>query len=294
MLFRRRTNPSGVVRRITFVATYLADLQPRRSNAVTPISPSPKKRSYRAPLGMPKGREDWRIGSGISILVHALILVLLLMPLALTGDLLEMKQGAGGSGPAGGGGGGTRGAGEPQAEVLEFVRVAPPPPPTPQAKVVPTPTPPQPQILPTLQPQLDTKLPVPTMTVGTNGGTGSDNTSGSGPGSGGGVGTGIGTGRGSGVGPGTGGGGEANYPPTPIEMFIPPLPVPASVKGFHLIAEFDVDETGKVLSIRFNETRDRGYNHRLGDVLRGFRFRAGTKPDGTPIRMKAQVVVDLY
>ena len=95
MLFRS----SGVVRRITFVATYLAELQPRRSNAVSPISPSPKKRSYRAPLGMPKGREDWRIGSGVSVAVHALIIILLLMPLAITGDLLEMQQGAGGPGP---------------------------------------------------------------------------------------------------------------------------------------------------------------------------------------------------
>jgi len=177
--------------------------------------------------------------------------------------------------------------------VLQCVPIAPPPQPTPQAKVVPTPPLPQPQVLPTPQPQLDTKLPVPTMTVGTNGGAGADNTSGSGPGSGGGVGTGVGTGRGSGVGPGTGGGVEVNYPPTPIEMFIPPLPVPASVRGFHLIAEFDVDETGKVLSLRFNETRDRGYNGRLRDILRAYRFRPGTKPDGTPIRMKTQISIDL-
>ena len=79
---------------------------------------------------MPKGREDWRIGSGVSVAVHALIIILLLMPLAITGDLLEMKQGAGGPGPAGGGGGGTRGTGATQREVLQFVRIAPPPPPT--------------------------------------------------------------------------------------------------------------------------------------------------------------------
>ena len=242
----RRTNPSGVVRRITFVATYLADLQPRRSNVVTPISQSSKKRPYRAPLGMPKGREDWRIGTGTSILLHALIIILLLMPLAVTGDLLEMKQGAGGPGPAGGGGGGTRGTGATLREVLQFVRIAPPPPPTPQAKVVPTTPPPLPQILPTPQPRLDTKLPVPTMTVGTNGGSGTDNTSGSGPGSGGGVGTGVGTGRGSGVGPGTGGGGEANYPPTPIEMFIPPLSIEEArnvvlEKGSNIVALPNLD-----------------------------------------------------
>jgi hypothetical protein len=77
-------------------------------------------------------------------------------------------------------------------------------------------------------------------------------------------------------------------------MFIPPLPVPSSVKGFHLIAEFDVDERGRVLAMTFTQTRDRSYNRRLEDVLKGFRFRPGTRPDGTPIRMKAQVVVDLY
>jgi hypothetical protein len=70
--------------------------------------------------------------------------------------------------------------------------------------------------------------------------------------------------------------------------------VPASVKGFHLVAEFDVDELGKVLSLTFTPTPDRGYNRRLGDVLRGFRFRSGTTPAGAPIRMKAQVIVDLY
>ena len=138
------------------------------------------------------------------------------------------------------------------------------------------------------------KLPQPSIIVGSGGGTGADGTAGSGPGSGGGVGSGIGTGRGSGVGPGTGGGAQANYPPSPIEMFIPPLPVPGSVKGFHLIAEFDIDEKGRVLSMTFADTPDRGYNRRLADVLRGYRFRPGTQPDGTPIRMKFQLIVDLY
>ena len=76
-------------------------------------------------------------------------------------------------------------------------------------------------------------------------------------------------------------------------MFIPPLPTPASVRGFKLIAEFDVDSTGKVLAMKFTETRDRGYNNRLRDVLKGYRFRPGTRPDGTPIRMKAQIQIEL-
>jgi protein TonB len=252
---------------------------------VTPLVPSLKKRRpYRAPLGLPKGRDDWRIGTVLSVLIHVGCIVLLIAPLAFTRELQEIAQGAGGPGPAGGGGGGRRGA---DAELLRFVRVAPPPAPVPQVKVTPPP-PPVPE--PVLETQ---KLPQPTLMTGT-GSTGTDNTSGSGPGTGGGVGTGIGTGRGSAVGPGTGGGTQANYPPTPTDIFLPPLPVPASVKGFHLIAEFDVDETGRVLSMTFTETRDRGYNRRLAEVLRAFRFRPGTKPDGTPVRMKAQVVVDLY
>lgn len=281
----RRTNPSGSVRRITYVHVQASRGYPPVVFAVTPILPSSKqRRSYRAPVGMPKGREDWRIGTAVSVVVHVACIVLLLLPLALADALTEIAQGAGGPGPAGGGGGGARGP-----ELLRFVRVAAPPPtPTPQVKAVPAQTPPPPP------PEFETqKLPAPTLIAGTAG-AGLDNTTGAGPGSGGGVGTGIGTGRGTGVGPGTGGGTEANFPPTPTELFIPPLPVPESVKGFHLIAEFDVDETGRVVSMKFTETRDRGYNRRLADVLRAFRFRPGTKPDGTPIRMKAQVVLDLY
>ena len=87
-------------------------------------------------------------------------------------------------------------------------------------------------------------------------------------------------------------GSVVNYPPTPTELFIPPLPVPAAVFGFHMIAQFDVDETGKVVDVKFAGTRDSGYNRRLEEVLKGFKFRPGTKPDGTPIRMKAQIVYD--
>lgn len=254
---------------------------------MTPILPvSTKRRTYRAPLGMPKGREDWRIGSVVSALAHLGIIILLFTPLALLGPVEEIAQGAGGAGPAGGGGGGNRGDRSLRAELLRFVSLAPAPP---KPVVVPKPVPPVPP--PVVEPL---KLPEPTVLPNTTGGTGQANTTGSGPGTGGGTGSGAGTGTGSSVGPGTGGGTQANYPPTPIEMFIPPLPVPQSVKGFHLIAEFDVDERGRVLSMTFTETRDRGYNRRLGDVLKGFRFRPGTRPDGTPVRMKAQVIVDLY
>jgi protein TonB len=262
---------------------------------MNPIAPSTQsRRQYRAPVGMPKGRDDWRVGTAVSVLVHLGIMVLLVAPFAAGADLILREQGAGGPGPSGGGGGGKRGTGGIQAEVLRYVRVTPPPP-APQVapaktEVTPPPKPePQPQPLPAVSVAPAEVAPVP----GVGGGTGSDTAGGSGPGSGGGVGSGIGTGRGSGVGPGTGGGGQTNFPPTPIEIFIPPMPVPNSVRGFKLIAEFDVDEHGKVRGMEFTPTPDRGYNRRLRDVLESFRFRPGTRPDGSPIRMKTQISIDL-
>jgi periplasmic protein TonB len=234
---------------------------------------------------MPARRDDWRIGSILSVLVHLAVVLVLISPLAVLADPTEIAQGAGGPGPAGGGGGGSRF----RQELLKFVQVAAAPTPPPTPKPIPQPKievkPPEPEAI---------KLPEPSVTASASAGTGQDNTPGSGPGTGGGTGSGTGTGAGSAVGPGTGGGNQPNYPPTPIEMFIPPLPVPSGVKGFHLIAEFDIDERGKVLGMTFTQTRDRGYNRRLEDVLKGFRFKPGTRADGTPIRMKTQVVVDLY
>lgn len=173
--------------------------------------------------------------------------------------------------------------------------------PIPEVKVVPPPVvqpPPEPVPPPVepvkIEPKLEVaKLPDVSATPGTGGGSGTDGTAGNGPGSGGGVGSGIGTGRGSGIGPGTGGGNAENYPPTAIEVFIPPLPVPDRARGSHIVAEFDVDVSGRVLSFDFTKTKDGGYNKRLEEVFRGFRFRPGTRPDGTPIRMKAQVAVDI-
>ncbi len=91
----------------------------------------------------------------------------------------------------------------------------------------------------------------------------------------------------------TGGGNQENYPPSLIDLFIPPTPVPRSVSGARVVAEFDVDEKGKVLSVNFTQTRDRGYNRKLSELFKEFRFRPGTTPDGRAIRMKAQVAFDL-
>jgi protein TonB len=259
-------------------------------------------RPYRPPIGIPAARENGRLGVAISIALHAILAALLLVPFA-THVVQPILQGAGGPGPAGGGGGGqggTGGAKRQAHEGLRFIQVAPEPPPAAPKAVTPAPPvvmPPRPVEPPPVEeppkPEApETKVDVASAsapTAGTGGGTGSDGTNGTGSGSGGGIGTGVGTGRGSGIGPGTGGGTQANYPPVPVEMYLQPMPIPDRLRGFRVIAEFDVDETGRVVSFTFTETRDAGYNRRLREVVRSIRFRPGSRPDGTPIRMKAQV-----
>src|SRR6202162_2684637 len=131
--------------------------------------------------------------------------------------------------------------------------------------------------------------PVTTPTTGT--GSSNSGTTGAGPGSGGGVGSGEGPGRGSSIGPGTGGGPGKDYPPTVRDLFIPPMPAPSAVKGFHMKAFFDVDEKGNARLIGFNPTRDGGYNRRVADVLKAMRFRPGVHADGTPKRDTAGIEI---
>jgi protein TonB len=172
--------------------------------------------------------------------------------------------------------------------------VPPPvPPPVPTPKVEP-PKPKPVETPPAKVPEPLSAVPSPQATVatatpGVGGGSGTDGTTGAGPGSGGGVGSGVGPGRGSSIGPGTGGGSQTNFSPQPIEFFLPPLPAPANVRGFKFTAEFDVDSTGRVLDVRFTETPNGDYNRRIFAVLRAMRFRPGTRPDGSPLRMKTQL-----
>ncbi|MEO6591136.1 MAG: hypothetical protein ABIO52_02330 [Gemmatimonadaceae bacterium] len=135
-----------------------------------------------------------------------------------------------------------------------------------------------------IPPPLAATQPATSTTASEGTGTGNAGTAGAGPGSGGGIGSGIGTGTGSANGPGTGGGPGTNYPPTPTQFFLPPLPAPSSLKGYHLIAYFDVDEKGNAKLLGFNQSRDGGYNRKLRDVLQSLRFRPGVRADGTPVR----------
>ena len=262
---------------------------------------------YRQPLGMPLRDEGRRAGAVVSVFVHAVIILLLIIPFFLPRNVIErIQQGAGGPGPAGGGGGGSQGTGGHTTEKIRFVRVSPVPVPTPTTlppivpppKVTPKVEPPKPvPVQPPVVPKPQSAAPaapaapvvVASAEPGEGGGSGTDGSAGAGPGSGGGVGSGVGTGRGSATGAGTGGGTQTNYPPSPIEFFLPPLPPPSNVRGFRFVAEFDVDSTGRVLAFDFTPTRDGDYNKRIAQVLRAMKFRPGTRPDGSPLRMKAQV-----
>jgi protein TonB len=278
-------------------------VEPLNTNETRQIRPP-----YRPPVGIPAGQENRRLGLTVSVALHVLVAILILVPFT-TNVVTPILQGAGGPGPAGGGGGGRGGGGGASRPVsnerLSFIQVAPetPPPapqvttPPPEAVVPPKPVeeprpvpPPAPETKADSNPTTKSQ-PTPDVAAapGTGGGSGTDGTNGSGPGSGGGTGTGIGTGRGSGVGPGTGGGTQVNYPPLPIEMFLPPMPIPPKLRGFRVTAQFDVDETGRVVSFKFTETSDGGYNRKLRDVVRSIRFRPGSRPDGTPVRMTAQI-----
>ncbi|MBL0940179.1 MAG: hypothetical protein IBJ03_14895 [Gemmatimonadaceae bacterium] len=261
---------------------------------------------YRPPIGMPHSKERRTANFLLGVLLHALIILLLIVPFT-SPELMSEVLGAGGLGPAGGGGGGNRGTGgQVKQERLQYVRVAPAPTPPPvvrppEVKPVvppivppPTPTPPVPQ--PTPQPPTPqpaaTSGEVKSETVGTGGGSGNDGSSGSGPGSGGGVGSGVGTGRGSATGPGTGGGPGSVYPPAPTELFLPPLPVPNKAKGT-IVVIFDVDSTGRVLDLQFQPTKDGNYNRKLREALAAIRFRPAVNAQGIPIRAKTEITYSL-
>ena len=252
-------------------------------------------------IPVPEGARErtWR-STLLSVTLHLLVLALVIVPPLVASRVLDPVQGAGGEGPAGGGGGGTGGSGgvdRPIEERLRYIQVAPTPPapsPTATEPVVPPPVEEKKPEEPT-PPPVDVKVDVPKTTIarsvvsGTGGGSGTDGSAGSGPGTGGGVGSGVGTGRGSSTGPGTGGGPGTIYPPTPIELMVPPFPQPQKVKGKTIVAVFDVDERGNVIDFDFTSTGDRGYDRRVRETLGEYRFRPATTWEGKPVRAKASV-----
>lgn len=253
----------------------------------------------RPPVGIPEAMPEgprWR-GTVLSVVLHALVIALIITPFAAPDLLPEiLNEGAGGPGPAGGGGGGRGGTGgEAQQERVRYIDVAPPSAPPDPTRLQPPveekkpeeQKPPQP-VAPMVDVKVDAKLPdMSTVSVvrGTGGGTGNDGTNGSGPGSGGGVGSGVGTGRGSGVGPGTGGGPGTVYPPSPVNLVMPPTGLGQKHRPYIATAFFDVDERGTATLIDVQPAaRDRDWHRKLVSVLRDYRFRPATRWDGTPVR----------
>jgi hypothetical protein len=78
---------------------------------------------------------------------------------------------------------------------------------------------------------------------------------------------------------------------TPIDPFIPPLPIPESIWGRRLEATFEVDEKGNAKLIDVTQLPDAAYNKRLGEALRSLHFRPGTK-GAVPIVSRTKVIYD--
>lgn len=259
---------------------------------------------YRPPVGVPRREQRRWQGWLFSLLAHLLLLLFLLRPAFDSGIDYGHREGAGGPGPAGGGGGGLGDAAPPR---LTFVQIAPA---AAAPATAPAQTPPVKPVLPPVLPPITAPPPPPKPVAlpavpaagaatgaaasrdsGAGTGIGKNGGKGAGPGSGGGVGSGEGPGKGSGVGPGTGGGTAKNYPPTLKQFVLPPLPTPASVRGFKLTAWFDVDSTGKATLLRFTPTPDRGYNDRVRETLLALRFRPAVRADGVAIRDTVDIQV---
>ena len=246
-----------------------------------------------------------------SLLAH-LFLLLLLIGVEQRSTTLELRRvdGAGGATPVGGGGGspgGAAGGGGVHGERVQYVALPPAPAPTPVTApalvppllppVVAVPPKPQP-VHPLHPPAVVSPAPTPSIPTspsavrsdtpgigsGVAGAATGAGSGGAGPGTGSGVGSGEGTGKGSGTGPGTGGGADTTYPPTLRQMFLPPLPAPPKLRGFHLVARYDVDSIGRGTLLAFTPSPDGDYNRRLRETLRSMKFRPAVRRDGAPVR----------
>ena len=271
---------------------------------------STSRRPYRPPIGIPTKGEPRAQATAAAIALHLLVVLLVLAPTVFVSSrLLDFTQrGAGGPGPVGGGGGGAFSfpgrikylpervdflkiqaeKSVPKEEVVELKpeQVKPPPPPTP-----PPPTP-EPPATTSDSAAAAARADSTGAQTGAGRGSGNDGTSGNGPGRGGGEGSGVGTGRGSATGPGTGGGDGTVYPPTVVALPILPLPIPARVRPYKMVAQFEVDSTGSARLIGFNPSRDNGYNRRIREMLLEIRFRPAVTMDGRPVKALAIVTAE--
>jgi periplasmic protein TonB len=272
---------------------------------ITPRQPSerPKLRPLVGVPDSPVAVGSRRQGAIFSVLSHALIILLLILPALFHKEITAaLTDGAGGPGAAGGGGGG-RGGGVVIPERIQRYQLPPaPPPPKPATPSVLPPvvkppevkppepkveTPPTPTPAPATPAPAAAPAPATAPGTGTGAGEGKDNSAGNGPGTGGGTGSGVGTGTGSSVGPGTGGGNATIYPPTPRALFVPPNGVPGRLKKKTIVIELDIDETGKVLNADFSPRSGNGdYDEQFLASLREQRFRPAVRANGQPVPFK--------
>lgn len=265
------------------------------------------RRPYRPPVGIPTTGEPRVQATAAAVGLHLLLIVLVLAPtIFVSTQLLDyMQQGAGGPGPVGGGGGGNQsfpGRIKYVPEKVDFLKLETRAIPVPRQEVVvpkeeikppplpPVPDPPQPAV--TDSATAATRVDSTSTVTGAGRGTGTDGTTGTGPGRGGGEGSGVGTGRGSATGPGTGGGDGVVYPPTVVALPILPLPIPARVRPYKMVAQFEVDSTGNARLLSFNQSRDAGYNRRIREMLLEIRFRPAVTMNGRPVKAIAVVTAE--
>lgn len=258
----------------------------------------PSARPYRAPIGVPSERSG-RWALAVSVIVHAVIILLLLAPLLLEPPYAR-APGARGVAGGGGGGGGGRGTVPERVHYMQLQSPRAPTAPAAVVKMPPAPVPLKPVVTPPVpvenRPAVEAHIVAPmslqsqsrapsvvAIAAPPGAGAGADGTSGAGPGSGGGTGTGVGGGQGSAMGPGTGGSEGTVYPATPDFAVIPPLPVPKQLQGKTVELRFTLDAMGRVVRFEFDPTGDSGYDRQLQQRMEEFHFRPAHWADGTAV-----------
>jgi protein TonB len=242
-----------------------------------------------------------RAGVVLSLLVHAALVALLLIPLGHDFQRVLDPGRLGGRAAGGSGGGGSREtyislpapAQAPRAEVEVTPPARTPPPVAVAPEPVPTPTtePVVPPPEPVTEPPVAVVTPPDPAVPASATTTGAASVAGSGPGQGGGAGGGTGGGIGPGVGPGTGPGtgdsGSAGRgrPARPRHQVLPALDdVPKDYRGKEIRVVFAIDATGKVRSVTFDPPiADGKFRDRLRETMLAYRFHPALDPAGTPI-----------
>jgi hypothetical protein len=236
-------------------------------------------RPYRPPVGIPgAGEGRWR-GVVVSVLFHALVVALLLVPAVAAVIVHTDRRSAGLRGLFGGGGGRGR-----LQETLHYLTTPEPP----KVPVKPPPTPPPKPPPPTSSVAPVAPAAAETTRVVADGGTPGD----SGPGRGGGTGAGEGTGVGNGTGPGVGGTGGTKIHARTDFFAIPAGLVPKRPRPFHLHAVFAVTARGDATLLSITKADDGDFNRQVRDALMETHFKPATMPDGTPVADTVPIDID--